>query len=96
LAGIYYQQLNNRSIIEFEKGSSVMKKTFMLDGLECANCAAKMQEGIGKMDGVSSATVNFITAKLIIEGEADKMDGIVKAAGKLIRKLEPDVIMRGI
>lgn len=71
-----------------------MKKMFKLEGLDCANCAAKMQEGIGKIQGVSNATVNFITTKLVIEGEDDKMDGIIEAAKAVIKKLEPDVVLK--
>ena len=71
-----------------------MKKTFKLDGLGCANCAAKIQDGIGKLDGVSSAAVNFVTTKLIIEGEDDKMERIIEGSRSIIRKLEPDVVMQ--
>ena len=71
-----------------------MKKTFKLNGLGCANCALKMQDGINKLDGVSGATVNFVTTKLIIEGEDNKMDGIIESAERIIRKLEPDVVMQ--
>ena len=48
-----------------------MKKTYNLEDLECANCAAKMEEGINKLPGVTSATVSFITQKLILETETD-------------------------
>ena len=71
-----------------------MRKAFKLEGLGCANCAAKMQEGIGKLDGVSSATVNFATAKLIIEGEDDRMDSIIESARAIIKKIEPDVALQ--
>lgn len=71
-----------------------MKKSFKLNGLECANCAAKMQEGISKIDGVNSATVNFMTTKLVIEGEDDKMDKIIEAAKSIVKRLEPDVVMQ--
>lgn len=70
-----------------------MKKSFRLKGLGCANCAAKMEAGISKLDGVQSATVNFIAAKLIIEGDDDKMVGIIESARTIIKKLEPDVVM---
>jgi cation transport ATPase len=52
-----------------------MKKTFLLEGLDCANCAAKMEKAINALDGVSRATVNFMTTKLVIEGEDEKMAG---------------------
>lgn len=68
-----------------------MKKTFRLEGLGCANCAAKMEREINKIDGVQSATVNFITTKMVIEGDDEKMEAIVPAAEKIIKKIEPDV-----
>jgi copper chaperone CopZ len=75
-------------------GAQMMKKSFRLDGLDCANCAAKIQDRIGKLDGVNSATLNFVTTRLVIEGEAEKMDRIVEAAKSIVRKLEPDVVMQ--
>jgi copper chaperone CopZ len=68
-----------------------MKKTFRLEGLGCANCAAKMEREINKIDGVQSATVNFMTTKMVIEGEDDKMETIVPAAEKIVKKIEPYV-----
>ena len=70
-----------------------MKKAFRLEGLGCANCAAKMQEAIGKIDGVDSAAVNFATAKLVIVGEDDRMESIVESARAIIKKIEPDVVL---
>lgn len=49
-----------------------MKKKFILEGLECANCAAKMEKAINELDGVKEATVNFMTTKLVIDGEDEK------------------------
>ncbi|SDN64133.1 cation transporter [Acetanaerobacterium elongatum] len=70
-----------------------MKKTFKLNGLECANCAAKMEQAIGKLEGVQNATVNFMTTKLVIEAEEDKLPAIVEAAEKIVKKIEPDVVL---
>ena len=68
-----------------------MKKTYKLENLDCANCAAKMEDGIRKIDGVKSAEVSFILQKLTIEADsADVMDEIMKKAKKLCRKIEPD------
>ncbi len=50
-----------------------MKKTFKLEGLDCANCAAKMEKAINNLDSVSNATFNFMTTKLVIEADDDKM-----------------------
>lgn len=71
-----------------------MKKVFRLEGLGCANCAAKMEREINTLEGVSSATVNFMTTKLIIEGEDEKMPSILQAAEKIVKKIEPDVVLK--
>lgn len=68
-----------------------MKKTYLLDGLCCANCAAKIERGVAAIDGVTNASVSFLTTKLVIEGDDDKMDEIVEAAMKVVKKIEPDV-----
>ena len=70
-----------------------MKKTFKLNGLGCANCAHKMQEGIAKIEGVTQVTVNFATAKMVIVAEEEKMEAIIAQTKKLIKKIEPDVEM---
>lgn len=71
-----------------------MIKSFRLIGLECANCAAKMEKAINRLAGVKSATVNFLTTKLIIESEDEMMDEIVAEAEKIIKRYEPDVIVK--
>jgi cation transport ATPase len=71
-----------------------MKKTYRLQGLGCANCAAKMERAINELDGVKNATVNFITTKMVIEAEDEKMTAIAAAAEKIVKKIEPDVIVR--
>nr|WP_312577635.1 heavy-metal-associated domain-containing protein [Sedimentibacter sp.] len=71
-----------------------MKKTFRLEGLGCANCAAKMERAIAGLDGVENVTINFMTTKMIIEGKDDKMPIIISEADKIIKKIEPDVIVK--
>lgn len=71
-----------------------MKKKFTLEGLDCANCAAKMEKAINELDGVKEATVNFMTTKLVIEGEDEKMPIIVQEAEKIVKNIEPQVIMK--
>ena len=46
-----------------------MKKKFKLQDLDCANCAAKMEEAIKKIEGVSDANVSFMTQKMTIEAD---------------------------
>ncbi|MBR4098411.1 MAG: heavy-metal-associated domain-containing protein [Clostridium sp.] len=67
-----------------------MKKTYKMIDLECAHCAAKMEDGIKKLDGVTDASVSFLTQKLTIEGDDARFDEIVKQAVKVCKKIEPD------
>lgn len=67
-----------------------MKRSFKLDNLGCANCAQKMQEDIGKIDGVNSAKVVFMTEKLILDVEDGRMDEILDEAQKVIHRYEDD------
>lgn len=67
-----------------------MKKTFKLIDLDCANCAAKMETAVKKIDGVVNASVSFMTQKMTIEAPEDKFDSIVKEAVKVCKKVEPD------
>ncbi|MBQ4065630.1 MAG: cation transporter [Clostridia bacterium] len=67
-----------------------MKKTYNLIDLDCANCAAKMEAAIKKIDGVTDATVSYMTQKLTIEAPDDLFDKVLKQAVKAIRKVEPD------
>lgn len=67
-----------------------MKKTFDMIDLECAHCAAKMEDAIRKLDGVTGASVSFLAQKLTIEGDDARFDAIVKQAAKICKKIEPD------
>ncbi len=67
-----------------------MKKIFVLEDLECAHCAARMEEGIRKLPGVTDASVNFITQRLTLEADDATFDKVLKQAVKLCRKIEPD------
>ncbi len=67
-----------------------MKKIFALEDLDCANCAAKMADGIRKIHGVTFADVNFLTQKLTLEADEQAFDDILKQAVKICKKIEPD------
>ena len=71
-----------------------MKKVFKLVDLDCANCAAKIEHAVSKIDGVDSANVNFMTTKLTIEGSDSLMDEIIRIAERVVKKTDPDVNMR--
>ncbi len=71
-----------------KKGCITMKKTYKLIDLDCANCAAKMEDAVKKLPGVTGATVSFLTQKMTIE--ADDVDAVMKDVVKVCRKVEPD------
>ncbi|MCI8648654.1 MAG: heavy-metal-associated domain-containing protein [Anaerotruncus sp.] len=67
-----------------------MKKRFKLVDLDCANCAAKMEAAIKKLDGVQDASVSFLTQKLMVEAEDSRFDAIMQEIVKVCRRIEPD------
>ena len=67
-----------------------MKKTCKMIDLDCANCAAKMEAAIKKIDGVQDATVSFMTQKLTIQADDARFDAVVQEAVKACKKVEPD------
>ena len=67
-----------------------MKKKFKLQDLDCANCAAKMEEAIKKIDGVNDASVNFMMQKMTIYADDSKFDDIMKEVVTVCAKVEPD------
>ena len=54
-----------------------MKLSYSITGIDCPNCAAKLERKIQKIDGVSLAALNFMTSKLLVEGDDDKKDAIM-------------------
>ena len=68
----------------------VMKKRFSMRGLDCANCAAKMEHAIQKIDGVNDATVSFLTQKLTIEADDTRFEQILKEVAKACKRVDPD------
>ena len=71
-----------------------MKKKFKLQDLDCANCAAKMEEAIKKIEGVSDATVSFMTQKMTIEADDSRFDEIMQEVVSVCRKVEPDCVIQ--
>ena len=67
-----------------------MKKKFKLQDLDCANCAAKMENNIRKIDGVADATVSFMAQKMTVEADDDRFGSIMDEVVKVCRKVEPD------
>ncbi|MDD6883100.1 MAG: cation transporter [Eubacteriales bacterium] len=67
-----------------------MKKTFKLQDLDCANCAAKMEAAIRKIDGVKAANISFMTQRLVLEAEDERFEEILQSAVKAVAKIEPE------
>ena len=67
-----------------------MKKRFKMESLDCANCAAKMEERIRKIPGVRDASVNFMMQKLTVEADGDRFDEIIRQAQQVCAGVEPD------
>lgn len=67
-----------------------MKKTFVLEDLDCAHCAAKIEEAVSKIEGVNECTLSFIAGRLSIDADEGDFDRIIKETKKIIKKIEPD------
>ena len=70
-----------------------MKKRFKLVDLDCANCAAKMEDAIKKVDGVKDATVSFVMQKMTVEADDARFDDIMKEIVKVCKRVEPDCVI---
>ena len=71
-----------------------MTKKFRLENLDCANCAAKMERKINKVDGVNSATVNFMTQKLTIDFDESREAEIMEKSEKIMKSIESGIIIK--
>lgn len=71
-----------------------MKKSFKLADLDCANCAAKIENALNKMEGIDHATVSFMTQRMTLEASDEQFPEIVEQAKALIKKLEPDITVK--
>ncbi len=67
-----------------------MKKVFKMEELECANCAAKMEAAISKLEGVEKVSISFMTQKMIIVADDGKLESIMDEAQKICKRFEPD------
>ena len=70
-----------------------MKKRYLIEELCCANCAAKMEDGIRKLEGVNSANINFLTQKLTLDADDTRFESILDEAERIINKIEPDCVL---
>ena len=71
-----------------------MKKKFKLVDLDCANCAAKMEDAIRKLDGVQDVSISFMTQKLTLEADEGRFDAILDEVVRVCKKVEPDCVIQ--
>ena len=67
-----------------------MKKVYRLEDLDYANCAAKMERAIAKIDGVQSVSISFMSQRMSIEADESRFEEIMQRAIKACKKVEPD------
>lgn len=72
------------------EGEIRMKKKFKLKDLDCANCAAKMENAINKIEGVNEASISFMAQKLTINADDERFDEIMKNVVSVCKKVESD------
>ncbi len=70
-----------------------MRKVFKLQDLDCANCAAKMEDAINKIDGVEKATMSFMTQKLTIVADDGRFNEIMDEVERVCSRVEPDMVI---
>ena len=70
-----------------------MKKRYKLTDLDCANCAAKMEAAIKKIDGVNDATVSFMAQKMTVDADDARFDEIMQEIVSVCKKVEPDCVI---
>ncbi len=71
-----------------------MKKNYILEDLDCASCAAKIEDGVKNIEGVLECSVSFVTEKMIVEIEEGKEKEVEKQIKKVVKKIEPDTTLK--
>ncbi len=69
-----------------------MKKKFACE-VDCANCAAKLEEAIKKVEGVEEASVNFLTQKMTLSAADEVFEDVLQEVIKVAKKVEPDTVI---
>ncbi|MVX63295.1 cadmium-translocating P-type ATPase [Clostridium chromiireducens] len=69
-----------------------IKKEFILEGLGCANCAAKIEQKVNELEGINSANVNFLTKTLTLEiKEITGIEELIKVVTNIVTSIESHV-----
>jgi len=67
-----------------------MKKSYKVTGIDCPNCAAKLEDKLRKIDGVEKLTLNFLTERMTLEAADDRFAEVLENVVKLQKEHEPD------
>ncbi len=73
-----------------------MKKVYSIEGIDCANCAAKIEDKINKIKEIEEANLNFMMAKLSIEFKVsteEEAEEVMQEVRKIVKKMEPDAVI---
>lgn len=70
-----------------------MKKKFKVEGIDCPNCAAKIEKEVGKIEGVTSSKINFLAEKLTLEVEESALATLLDEVKKTVSLTEPDAVV---
>ncbi|MFL0246832.1 heavy metal translocating P-type ATPase [Candidatus Clostridium stratigraminis] len=87
-------EIKNKTNISLNNSNSSLKKEFLLKGLDCASCAAKIEREISKIEGVKAAVVDFVSTKLFLEMDNKTNDDfIIEKVNEIVKRIEPDVMV---
>ena len=67
-----------------------MEKVLKIKGIDCANCAAILENEIKKIEGIKSASISFMTERLVIEYDEENEENVMKKLKKVVKREEPD------
>lgn len=73
-----------------------MKNTYKIRGIDCANCAAQLENAISKVEGVQSASISFMSERMVLEYDEQSKEEIMKNIKKVIKREEPDAVLEEI
>ena len=73
-----------------------MKRNYKLEGLDCADCAMKLEAALSKIDGMDEVNINFVTLKCTMEASEERMDAVVQEALAVIRDFDGEIVAKRV
>ena len=67
-----------------------MRRATKIVGLDCAACAAKLENEIKKIDGVSNVSISFLTQRIVLDIDDGKAENVIREIKRVCKKVEPD------